>query len=99
MIRELDRMYDAVCRPINVSKDEQIRPIGAFLTDRDPQLPKGTEIKLKLHGPGSNILFTDGHVKNYSVIRMPTYDKLFWDKTTKQWWNASGERKMIAITP
>lgn len=97
LLREMDRLYGAVCRPIDISKDGKTRPIGAFLTGYNPQLPKGTLIKQPLHGPGSNIIFTDSHVKNVHNMQMPTDNKLYWDRETKQWWNS--EKKQIAITP
>lgn len=100
LIREMDRLFGSVCRPINISKDSKTRPKGAFLTETEPELPRGTRCKAKLHGPGSMILFTDGHVKSISCAAMPIDDKLVWDDATKQWWNSGDmQRKMITITP
>lgn len=100
MLREMDRRFDAVCRPVNVSKDEETRPISAFLGEFDAQLSKHIRIKSTIHGPGSNILYTDGHVKNMPTTQMPIDNKLYWDKETKQWWNSGAEdKKLIAITP
>lgn len=100
MLREMDRLYGSVCRPTNVSDDKKDRPIGAFLTDTDPALPKGTQIRTHLHGTGSIILFIDGHVQLMASNLMPSDNQLVWDPKAKQWWNSSEPgKKLITITP
>lgn len=111
LIRELDKMFDSVCRPTNLSKSKNSSdaPVLSFL-NADPD-PVGTT-KFAMHGPGSNILFTDGHVKNITVSQMPTSTLvknkgLATDPTNVnawQWWNdttttSSISKKTIAITP
>lgn len=99
MIREMDRICGAVCRPINMSYGDTDVPSGAFLTDNDPVLGA---CRPKMHGNSSTILFTDGHVQKVQVSNMPeTFTSgLNWDIKSNQWWNSLvAQRKFITINP
>jgi prepilin-type processing-associated H-X9-DG protein len=82
MIRELDRLYDAVLRPVSPSQTSKDAPRYAFLQEKDVD---ASPDECKLHGEGSYILFADGHVKTFSIAYFP--DKCEWDKKTRQWYN------------
>ncbi len=109
MVRELDGLYGATCRPTNQTPTSAKVPTYPWLGLKD--IASGTPIvtKPKLHGAGSHILFTDGHVKvisaSYMIQDSTNAAKLAypggWDATTNQWWNdiTSPEKKIIAINP
>jgi prepilin-type processing-associated H-X9-DG protein len=100
LVREMDRPVGASCRPVNVSKAGSNRPKSAFLTGTDPAIGQGIRCKAVIHDGGSNILFTDGHVKTFTIPLMPPDSRLVWDNKTKQWWNAPNKpEKQIAVTP
>lgn len=96
LFREMDRRCGAICRPRNVSTSNQIRPEYAFLTTIDTPGTGTITCNPKIHGPGSNIVFADGHVKTMPTGDMPTDDQLQWDANTRQWWNP---QRTIAVTP
>jgi prepilin-type processing-associated H-X9-DG protein len=100
MVREMDRRVDAELRPTNYSCGRpDVPPDSAFLTGHDSRIGKTSP---KLHNMGSNVLFADGHVKNFSTESLP--DKPRWDPQDRQWYNCLdpsrlGQCKSIAITP
>jgi prepilin-type processing-associated H-X9-DG protein len=107
MIREMDRLVDSELRPINDShRSSEHPPMSPFLTRRDP---KYGLTQPQIHGPGSFVLFADGHVKRYDSDFYP--DALdaahCWDGTTRQWYNLNNSqanrpassRLTIAVTP
>ncbi len=96
MLREMDRWYGAVCRPIAPCSQDTTRPQYAFLTTTDVAAGQVIATNPKLHSTGSNIVFADGHVKKFGTGSMPPDASLVWDPATKQWWNPE---KTIAITP
>jgi prepilin-type processing-associated H-X9-DG protein len=61
VVREMSKKCGSVCRPVNLNPSQ--RPQNTFLTDADVTGPSVS----KLHGSGSNILFADGHVKQYAA--------------------------------
>lgn len=118
MCREFGRLVAAELRPCplaNQSAFASVVPQYPFLHDYDINTtdPQGTTKESLLHNQGSNILFTDGHVKLYDVGWMPDTRKMStgnaWDSTTQQWYNfvynyattatQRQKSKSIAITP
>ena len=102
MIRELESMFGAACRPKNICTTSASVPNGPFLTEVDPTLGASYKCKYKLHGNGSIILFADGHVKLFSADLYPQTLSAAanWDSTTNQWWNSlQPGKKQIAINP
>jgi len=97
MVREMDRICSAICRPTKDSVDSNT-PRGAFLTNNDPVLGNNS-CKPKMHANSSAILFADGHVQRVQLSQMP--DDLVWDNTeTYQWWNSlDSKNKFIAVSP
>jgi len=104
LLREMDRLCGSVCRgrPSNPTQavSLQNRPVAAFLTDTDAEMGASIVCKSQLHPPGSQIAFTDGHVKKFPTGLMPPDAQLEWDSVTEQWWNSvSAGRKLIAVNP
>lgn len=110
VIREMDRLVDAVLRPRAVCTDSSPGPRSAFLTAQDSGFQSGVLIKYKLHGNGSNLLFADGHVRHFDATSMPLDQNCKFDTAdTRQWYNFywqnpadSSQRaanKSIAISP
>lgn len=103
MVRELDHLYGSVLRPRLASTTVGAPPLYPFLTRRDYPTSANYASKNKLHGPGSMILFTDGHVKSIVASAMPEnsqFNSTYFDATTGQWWNApAGGNRIIAINP
>lgn len=82
-----------------LSDGSSIRPSRVFLSG---QTIIGVKCRVKLHSDGSNIMFTDGHVKHFKASDTPTdREGLGYDSDTKQWWNfkPNNPRRSIAITP
>jgi len=100
LIRELSGLYDSVLRPDNVSTLETTPPRDAFLNATESGKPVRN---YKLHGDGSYILFTDGHVKWFDVRYLP--EKCQWDPVAKQWFNyvnlpqTDPMNRSIAVSP
>jgi len=108
MIRETDRMVDAICRPSNVSADGATPPIRTFLIGTDDGYGTSTPLTPKLHGNGSHILFADGHIKmfpnTYFAPNAQGGQTPKWDNTLSQWYNSVNTGpapvwRAIAITP
>lgn len=101
LIREMDRRFGSVCRPRNISSASSPAPDAAFLTASDPETGSAV-IKTQLHSRGSNILFADGHVKNFAATMMgvPVWDNNSTNhpNTYGHWWNATGGQQ-ICINP
>ncbi|MEN6371313.1 MAG: DUF1559 domain-containing protein [Armatimonadota bacterium] len=102
MIREMDRLCDAVCRPTGMCDNSSLVPQGAFLTNNDPLLGA---CNAKLHANGSMILFADCHVRFVQSAEMPdNITTAYWDPAdgTGHWWNvpvSQKSRRSIAINP
>lgn len=101
MIREMDRMCGAVCRPTSMCDTSALVPVDPFLTDSDAILGS---TRSKMHANGSIILFADGHVQRIQVSQMPkTFNTNFWDtEGTGHWWNTLAndkKRRYIVINP
>jgi len=113
LCRETDRKMCSVLRPVNVSTDGTAAsvPRWAFLTGNDGALKgaQGSPVNDKPHNMGSNVLFADGHVRNFPSSAMPetlsvatSYDPPPGDC---QWFNFNDTcankslRKSIAISP
>ncbi|MEN6520300.1 MAG: prepilin-type N-terminal cleavage/methylation domain-containing protein [Armatimonadota bacterium] len=103
MIREMDRLCDAVCRPTTMCDNKNLIPNGAFLTNTDPLLGSCSP---KLHGNGSIILFADCHVKVIPLSEMPeSITNAYWDESDSgpgHWWNVPNtqkNRRSVAINP
>lgn len=100
LCREIDRKVNAILRPSNVSSDGSTAPIQAFLNANDAACNPSTT-NPKQHSNGSNVLFSDGHVKSFNSTDMPVAPA--YDSTDGQWYNLTtgpaGRRKSIAITP
>lgn len=96
MLREMDRWYGVVCRPISPCSTDTVRPQFAFLTNTDAAAGQIITTNPILHSNGSNVVFADGHVKKFSTSSMPPDAALVWDPSTKQWWNPE---KTIAVNP
>jgi len=91
MVRELDRLVPAHCRPINRSTGDGSAtgiPRSPFLTTQDYAMGS-TELTPKLHGNGSHVLFCDGHVKQFDTRFYPSSFTVSknWDPETSQWYN------------
>lgn len=106
MVRELDHLYGSELRPRLASTSAASPPLYPFLTKRDYPTSANYTSKNKMHGPGSMILFTDGHVKSISAAAMPEtsqFNSTYFDSTTGQWWNAPNNApagtRIIAINP
>jgi len=108
MIRETDRMVDAICRPSNVSADGSTPPIRSFLIGTDDGYGTANPLTPKLHGNGSHILFADGHIKMFDITYFAPNDRggstPRWDGVQSQWYNSvnTGPKPTwgaIAITP
>ena len=111
MMREMDRLMESVCRPVNDSTGNiATPPQSPFLTPRD-YIMRSSLLNHKLHGQGSYIVFADGHVKYFSEEYFPNYNTIYtalvaadsWDPETQQWWNWVNKGpaldKAIAVTP
>lgn len=106
LLRELDRLTGAVCRPYNQSYSSSYRPQSPFLTTYDFGI-RNTTLNNKLHGNGSYIVFADGHVAFFGEEYFPSNVVLneaeSWDPETNQWWNWVNKdpavNKAIAVTP
>lgn len=105
-VRELDKRAESVLRPSVQSLDSGTRPINAFLitgSDTGYLLLTMKPSLGKRHGMGSNILFTDGHVKRFAMAYYPVDGAGTYDSAdTQQWWNcvdSSNKSRTIAITP
>lgn len=101
MIREMDRRFGAVCRPRNTSVDPLHPPDTPFLVSGGDPAVSGTP-KEVLHSRGSNILFSDGHVKNFpsSMMRTPAWNGTTTSDGYGHWWNsANAEERNICINP
>lgn len=110
LCRETDRRMHSCLRPSNVSTDQTTIPKAPFLSATDAAMGMGSDpgpLNFKPHNMGSNVLFSDGHVKNFSSDAMPdslttaNYDSKYGDA---QWFNSvdTGPKslwKAIAITP
>lgn len=107
LVREMDRLVDAELRPTNNScGNPKMPPHEPYLTTDNENDTNG-----RLHGPGSNILFADGHVKGYSEKYLPKQRDITkaksWDPVDKQWYNYCSKspsitesmKRTIAITP
>lgn len=108
MVREFDRLLDAVCRPSNDSTGKSgTAPINPFFTKNDATLFRQQQpFNNKMHNKGSHILFADGHVKYFGEEFWPAGNlssQNNWDQETGQWWNWVNRQKnldkVIAITP
>ncbi|MCE5314065.1 MAG: prepilin-type N-terminal cleavage/methylation domain-containing protein [Armatimonadota bacterium] len=114
LVRELDRFAHAICRPTNNStgtSNNANTPQNVFLDSLDEGTGSSSiSTSPKMHGTGSNILFADGHVRNFDLSYFPETNKLnimlSRDTTSYQWFNiakASYQGKpqyeSIAITP
>jgi prepilin-type N-terminal cleavage/methylation domain-containing protein/prepilin-type processing-associated H-X9-DG protein len=105
LAREMDRRVGATCRPTNLTPTKESIPASPFLNATDGSGSGKIQVKSKLHGAGSHILFTDGHVKLISVALMPKDGDISvannWDVKNNQWWNTNqeGNNKLISITP
>jgi len=90
LVRETDRLVNAVCRPSNdVTGSDAAPPKTPFLNAYDWRF-KVTENKL--HANGTHVLFADGHVKMFDIRSFPedaAYSKKaeHWDDETQQWYN------------
>ena len=114
MIRELDRLYNSVLRPVNDSNcSSGTRPMSPFLDTYDEAVSQINQRSStpNQHSTGSYILFADGHVGYFTTDYFPDQDKISsvncWDTETQQWWNYNNSntnvpdymRRTIAITP
>lgn len=111
LCREMDRKCNAVLRPVNPSTDGSSGsiPIAPFLSATDQGYPSSAVVpNPKQHANGSNVLFSDGHVKSFNAGAMPDVltAALCYDSTDLQWFNFNddpanpiGLRKSIAISP
>ncbi|MBI2843705.1 MAG: DUF1559 domain-containing protein [Armatimonadetes bacterium] len=103
MMREMDRLVNAILRPRPTSPTSATPYIrDCFLTETPDSLMNPPDIvKAQLHGQGSNILFTDGHVKNMSSAQMPADTGIarITDVTGTTYWNLAVPKNTIAITP
>lgn len=105
LVRETDRRVNAVLRPLQLTPNNSTRPDSPFLTPTDNGYGgSGAPVSPKIHGNGSNILFTDGHVKGFGAADLPDGElpASCWDGS--QWFNSvnTGPKdrwKAIAITP
>jgi prepilin-type N-terminal cleavage/methylation domain-containing protein/prepilin-type processing-associated H-X9-DG protein len=112
LVREMDRQVTSVARggttgtnPTQVSSQSQI-PNRPFLTATDPYMT-GIKCNFKMHGTGSNILFADGHVKQYDAAGFfpeTITAANCWDADTQAWYNvrnvAGNKRsRSIMISP
>lgn len=103
LVREFDRKVGALLRPqMPPSGSMSSKPMYPFLNGtEDSKIAKNT-IKSKLHGNGSNILFTDGHVGLFPAEAMMT--SMIKQDEYGRWFNSidssdSAIKKAIAITP
>jgi prepilin-type N-terminal cleavage/methylation domain-containing protein/prepilin-type processing-associated H-X9-DG protein len=104
-VRELDRLCNSMLRPSNQSLDSTSKPTYAFLTNESNSndgMTSAIKIQPKKHGPGSHILFTDGHVKRFSIAYFPLNCQ--WDSDSQEWWNFVGaiygdRDRSIAVSP
>ena len=119
LVREIDRLLNSVCRPTNgylvgtpntCVGQPGIAPLYSLLARNSNGLsPTSTIVQNKLHGTGSHVLFTDGHVKQFPAQYFPlTYSYTqSWDTDTSQWYNfrpgysgvPTALRGSIVITP
>ncbi len=103
LLRETGFLVDAICRPTVKSTTAKTPPVNAFLTKNDSGYRKPqSNLRYRLHGEGSNILFADGHVKVMQSALFPEnwIDSKRWDATTKQWWNSlEPGKKIICLNP
>lgn len=105
LVRETDRRVNAVLRPLQLTPNSSTRPNSPFLTANDNGYgSSAVAVNPKIHGNGSNILFTDGHVKGFGASDLPDGEipNDCWDGA--QWFNSANRgpkelRKAIAITP
>ena len=90
MVREMDRLVNAVLRPsTDVTGSDATPPRTPLLNKNDWRI-RATEPML--HGNGSHVLFADGHVKLFDRKFFPEdaeYSKKaeHWDSETQQWYN------------
>jgi prepilin-type N-terminal cleavage/methylation domain-containing protein/prepilin-type processing-associated H-X9-DG protein len=114
MVRELGKLTCASLRPTNQTQgDVNTIPTFPFLnyTDYGPNSTK-TQLVCRLHGEGSNVLFADGHVKQFSLTYFPDFNSKYnstyaWDRDTQQWYNYNTNSNIrprskmlsIAVTP
>jgi len=103
-VREIDRLVNSMLRPINLSSSSTDAPVNAFHTNAggsNDDVSAIIKIQPKRHGPGSHVLFADGHVKRFSMGYFPS--SCTWDTSSQMWWNyvgVSGDRdKSIAVSP
>jgi prepilin-type N-terminal cleavage/methylation domain-containing protein/prepilin-type processing-associated H-X9-DG protein len=102
MLRELDRKYNSVTRPLYECVASNQIPQDPFLGPED-----GVKTKFKLHGDGSIILFADGHVKVFSTAYFTNskQGQSEWDAQNNQWYNwvsapsSDAKNFSIAISP
>ena len=83
LAREMDRLVDAVLRPVNQSGlsnpgNPDNPPLSPFLSATDYSYQNGGSTPITaspvLHGGrGSNILFADGHVHEYRYELLPGF--------------------------
>jgi prepilin-type processing-associated H-X9-DG protein len=118
LVREMDRLLNSVCRPTNgylvgtggTSVGQPgTAPLFPLLAANNNGFSSGTVVQNKLHGTGSHVLFTDGHVKQFPAQYFPlTYSySQSWDTETSQWYNfrpgygsvPTALRGSIVITP
>jgi prepilin-type N-terminal cleavage/methylation domain-containing protein/prepilin-type processing-associated H-X9-DG protein len=106
LIRELDRLTVATLRPINdCTANSAARPqypflnqydgggIGRIGKQDDPRNSASATGTWELHASGSNVLFADGHVKQFDRGYFPEFDSTHlttatsWDPDSQQWFN------------
>ena len=108
LVRETDRKVNSILRPLTVSTATV--PGGSpFLSGSSAANGGYTgtnsakiDVQPKQHGNGSNILFSDGHVKGFSADTLPQVP--IYDTDDAQWYNATLAgppvlRKAIAVSP
>jgi prepilin-type N-terminal cleavage/methylation domain-containing protein/prepilin-type processing-associated H-X9-DG protein len=104
LVREMDRRWNATMRPTMLPS--QVTPSTSTLpyafNHNDQYLIGTARPRNKLHGEGSHLLFTDGHVRAFSLSYLPTRTER--DTATGMWWNyvVSGDmaqKRSIAISP
>lgn len=109
LVREMDRLVNAICRPVNQSTGSSSTvPNGALLNTWDP-LVTPQPMSATMHANGSHVLFADSHVRYFELPYFPPRQFYSaancWDDDTQQWYNYGPNanpakyRRTIAITP
>jgi len=96
MVREFGRLTASTLRPTNqTSGDVNLPPLYPFLNwHDDTTITKMSDTRSinSPHAGGSNMLFVDGHVRQFTLDYYVDADSSFgvsynWDYISQQWWN------------